>query len=239
MNLNKIVTKIDYKIRYDLDIFCKITSRGLSFPNFKLIFRRIACGNPNPKKKEFAYFRILENNGKKCIQFIIFYQWQYFPPHKHDYHPFNIYLDENSDVTHIIYDKGHHSSQTLYPSNEALNFSIFMPDHHFTTQFKSKIITRPFKCTYKPLKPRQIIYFWKINSMAQLKLRTKLIDPWDPGIKYTFRDEVRCPFCGAVHLLDFMNVENNQLFLQIRCKDHEFKAKYDLIKQSFSSKNIE
>ena len=109
MNLDKIVAKPNYNICYDLSKFCKITSSGLLFPNFKLILRRVACGNPNPKKNEFAYFRILENfNKQKCIQFIIFYQWQYFPPHKHDYHPFFIYLNEKDDVNYLMYDKGHH-----------------------------------------------------------------------------------------------------------------------------------
>ncbi|MFX0138489.1 MAG: hypothetical protein ACFFDN_32905, partial [Candidatus Hodarchaeota archaeon] len=183
-------------------------------------------------------FRILENNGEKCIQFIIFYQWQYFPPHKHDYHPFFIFLDENSNVSHMIYDKGHHRGKKILPTNEPLIFSIFLPDHHFETKFKSMILTRPLKCTYKPFKPKQIIYFWKINSMAQLKLRTKLIDPWDPGINYTFRDEVKCPYCENSHLLDFMNLDKNRLFLEIECRNHKFKAEYDIMRQTFSINKI-
>ena len=238
MNLDKIVIKSNYNIRYDLNKFCKITSRGLLFPNFKLILRRVACGDPNPKKKEYTYFRIIENNDEKCIQFIIFYQWQYFPPHKHDYHPFFIYLDKNSDVNHMIYDKGHHRGKKILPTSKPLIFSIFLPDHHFETKFKSMILTRPLKCSYKALKPRQILYFWKINSMAQLKLRTKLIDPWDPGIHYTFRDEVKCPSCGNLHLLDFMNLKKNKLFLEIECKNHRFKAEYDIIGQTFITKKL-
>lgn len=238
MNLDTIVKKTDYKIRYDLNKFCKITSKGLLFSNFKLILRRIACGNPNPKKNEYAYFRILENDENKCIQFIIFYQWQYYPPHKHDYHPFFIYVDENLNVSHMIYDKGHHSSKVIYPTKDPLIFSITSPDHHFSTQFNSMIMTRPFRCTYKPLMPRQIMYFWKINSMAQFKLRTKFINPWDPGIQYTFRDEAKCPYCGNIHLLDFMNLVKNRLFLEIECNNHKFKAEYNINNQIFSSNKI-
>ncbi|MHA1379257.1 MAG: hypothetical protein ACTSRG_12815 [Candidatus Helarchaeota archaeon] len=239
MNLDKIVAKNNYVIRYDLTNFCKITSAGLLFPNFKLILRRVACSNPNPRKKEFVFFRILENlTNEKCIQFIIFYQWQYLPPHKHDYHPFFIFLNNKSQVRCIIYDKGHHNGKIVYPTKDPLVLSVFKPDHGYTTQFKSYYVSKPFKCTYKAFKPKQIIYFWKINSMAQLKLRTKLIDPWTPGIKYTFRDEVKCPYCKSKHLFDFMNVEKNRLVLEVKCKDHKFMAEYNIKSQIFSAKKI-
>ncbi|MHA1301866.1 MAG: hypothetical protein ACTSO9_20815, partial [Candidatus Helarchaeota archaeon] len=160
-------------------------------------------------------------------------------PHKHDYHPFFIFLDKNSQVSYMIYDKGHHNGKIIYPTKDLLILSVFKPDHGYTTQFKSFNITRPFKCTYKALKPEQIIYFWKINNMAQLKLRTKLVDPWDPGIKHTFRDEAKCPYCSKIHLMDFMNLQKNRLYLKIQCKlNHSFVAEYDIKNQTFSSKKI-
>ncbi|MFX1297940.1 MAG: hypothetical protein ACFFD2_24215, partial [Promethearchaeota archaeon] len=99
-------------------------------------------------------------------------------------HPFYIYLDANDNVKYLIIDDGHHFSK-LIPMEEkkrkkSIDITIFLPDHGLTNQIKRA--GKIFKPRLIPLLPDQIEKWWIINNMAQLKLRTKLIDPWAPGL---------------------------------------------------------
>ena len=242
MNFQDYVVKPGYKISYDKSVFSEFT-----FPNLKLILRRALCGDPNPKTGEFLYYRILENPklNEKCIQLMLFYNFQKVPPHKHDYHSFLIFLDDKNNVKSLIYDKGHHRSKVIYPKKgkNVLIITVFMWDHHFiilpTKGWKKKRfwLTSPLKYTLKPLDPRQIWYFWTIPSMAQLKIRSKLIDPWDSRMIETFRDVFQCPTCGKEHHMDLMKVDKGILTLTIPCKGHFFIAINDLKKQKLYTKN--
>ncbi|NHI94592.1 MAG: hypothetical protein EAX96_19025 [Candidatus Lokiarchaeota archaeon] len=244
MDLEELVVKKPYKVSYDKSILS-----NFEFPNFKLVLRRALCGNPNPKTGEYLFYRIIENPivHEKCLQFILFYNFQKFPPHKHDYHSFLIYLDNKNNVKSLIYDKGHHRSKIIYPKREKniLLLSVMMWDHHYillpVKGWKKRFfwLTRPLKFTLKPLNGRQIWYFWTIPSMAQLKLRSKLIDPWDPQQFVTFRDVFYCPKCGKEHHMDYMNVKGSTLSLDIECNGHLFNAEYDLQNQKLYSKKIE
>ena len=243
MNLDEIVKKPEYNISYD-----KVLLSDFTFPNLKLILRRALCGDPNPKTGEFFYYRILENPKlkEKCIQLMLFYNFQKFPPHKHDYHCFLLFLDEKNNVKSLIYDEGHHRSKIIYPKKDknVLIITVFMWDHHFvilpTKGWKKNLfwLTSPLKYTLKPLDPKQIWYFWTIPSMASLKIRSKLIDPWDPRMVETFRDIFTCPKCGKEHFMDLMNVNKGILSLNIPCDDHSFMAHYDLVKQKLYTKII-
>ncbi|MHA1783969.1 MAG: hypothetical protein ACTSVY_10545 [Candidatus Helarchaeota archaeon] len=239
MKFERYTVKKQYKVSYDESILS-----NFKFSNLKLILRKALCGDPNPSTGEFLYFRTLINPDldEKCIQLILFYNFQKFPPHKHDYHSFLLFLDDNERVKYLIYDKGHHLSKVVYPKkeNSVLFLSVMMWDHHFiilpTKKWKKKSIwlTRPLNYTLKPLHPKQIWYFWTIPSMAQLKIRSKLTDPWDPEMKKTFRDVFKCPICGKKHYMDLMNVsikEKGKLSLDVRCKNHFFTAINDLKNQ--------
>jgi len=244
MNLDEIVKKPGYKISYDKAFFSEF-----NFPNLKLILRRALCGDPNPKTGEFLYYRILENTKKneKCIQLMLFYNFQKLPPHKHDYHSFLLFLDEENNVKSLIYDKGHHRSRVIYSKKEKniLIITVFMWDHRFivfpTKGWKKKLLrlTSPLKYTLKPLDPKQIWYFWTITSMAQLKIRSKLIDPWDPRMKETFRDIFKCPICGKEHHMDYMDVDKEILTLTVPCNGHSFVATNDLKNQKLFTRKIE
>ena len=63
---------------------------------------------------------------------------------------------------------------------ESVDITIFLPDHGLTNQIKH--LSKIFRPKLLPLLPEQIQKWWLINNMAQLKLRTKLIDPWAPGL---------------------------------------------------------
>ena len=241
MDLAKLVVKHPYIISYDKSLLS-----NFKFPNFKLVLRRALCGNPNPKTGEYLYYRILENPDLKerCLQFILFYNFQKFPPHKHDYHSFLIYLDEQNHVKYLIYDEGHHRSKLIYPKKDknVLLLSVMMWDHHYiilpVKRWKKRAfwLTQPLKFTLKSLDPKQIWYFWTIPSGAQLKLRSKLIDPWDPMQKITFRDIFACPVCGKEHHMDYMDVQGSKLSLEIACNGHSFIAINDLKSQKLYTK---
>ena len=84
----------------------------------------------------------------------------------------------------MIIDDGHHFSKLiLVPENphaNSVDITLFLPDHGLTNQVRK--FGKIFKPRLIPLLPDQIKKWWLINNMAQLKLRTKLIDPWAPGL---------------------------------------------------------
>ena len=113
MDISKLVVKSPYKISYDDRLIS-----NFEFSNFKLVLRRALCGDPNPKTGEYLYYRILKNPdlNEKCLQFILFYNFQKFPPHKHDYHSFLIYLDEKKNKYPELY-----SAEKLFHIGSLLN----------------------------------------------------------------------------------------------------------------------
>ena len=260
--------KPGYKIFYE-----KALLNNFNFPNTKINLRYLLCGPPK-SLGEGIFYRIIQKKEQKCIQCIIFYKIQRFPYHPHDYHPFYIYLDDDNRVEFIILDDGHHFSKLIskreIENKKSINITIFLLDHGLTDQINR--FSKPFKPKFVPLLPEQIKKWWLINNMAQLKLRTKLIDPWAPGLipkvptqkksllyrlnyilptkiftfaeenqRFTFRDEVFCPYCKTMETLDFMPLHQDpatgKYFLQkqVTCKNsHRY-----LIQYNFESGQIE
>ncbi|TFF87510.1 MAG: hypothetical protein EU550_03120 [Promethearchaeota archaeon] len=167
----------DYEISYDKTII-----DDLRFKNLDVVLSCFLC-NPPKSKNEGLYYRIIKSKHGTCIQCIAFWHRQWFPYHIHDYHPFYIYLDDDKHVKFILIDDGHHYSKKIFIDKKKLGSSIrisfFLPDHGLTDRLN---FGRVFKPNFIPLKPRQIINWWVINNMAQLKLRTKLVDPYKDGL---------------------------------------------------------
>lgn len=168
--------------QYDLS-FSKSELNDFNFKNLQLTFRYLLCGPPQ-SQGEGLFFRIIHSAKGSCIQCIFFYKTQWIPYHPHDYHPFYIYLDEKEYVQFLVIDGGHHFSQLIPIKPKSLpcslNLTIFLPDHGITDQIdKFSRIFRPKLC---PLTANQLKSWWLINNMAQLKLRTKILDPWAPGL---------------------------------------------------------
>ncbi len=173
------VVKSEYQISYD-----KVLLNNFKFKNLSINFRHLLCGPPKSTDEGLYYRIIYGNKKKKCIQCIFFYKIQWIPYHPHDYHPFYIYLDEKDNVAYLIIDDGHHFSKLLPIQKDIkkslINLTIFLPDHGLTDQINK--MGRIFQPKLIPLLPDQIERWWLINNMAQLKLRTKLIDPWASGL---------------------------------------------------------
>ena len=172
------VAKPDYHLTYD-----KSQLNEFNFENLRIIFKTFLCLPPK-SKTEGLYFRILKSNQGKCIQCLFFYKIQWIPYHPNDYHPFYVYLDEKNYVKYVIIDDGHHFSKLIpispEPKEDVLIMSLFLPDHGLTGRIN--LLGKTFKPHLIPLLPEQISDWWLINNMAQLKLRTKLVDPWAPGL---------------------------------------------------------
>ena len=172
------VIKSEYQISYD-----KTLLNDFHFKNLRIIFRCLLCGPPK-SKGEGLFYRIIDGDKGTCIQCLFFYKTQWIPYHPHDYHPFYIYLNKENNVRFLIIDDGHHFS-SLIPIHEGndeniINITVLLPDHGLTNQIKR--IGKLFRPKLNPLSPAQIEKWWLINNMAQLKLRTKLIDPWASGL---------------------------------------------------------
>ena len=173
-----ICVKPEYQISYD-----KTLLNNFHFKNLRINFRYFLCGPPR-SQGEGLFYRIIHGAKGKCIQCIFFYKTQWIPYHPHDYHPFYIYLDDVNNVSSLIIDDGHHFSKLIpikkVKESTTINITIFLPDHGLTDQIKK--FSKKFHPNLIPLLPNQIVKWWTINNMAQLKLRTKLIDPWAPGL---------------------------------------------------------
>lgn len=172
------MVKPEYKISYN-----KSRLLNLLFEKNRINLRYFLCGPPK-SDEEGIYYRFIHNQDKLCIQCIVFYKTQWIPYHPHDYHPFYIYLTADDELDFILIDDGHHFSKLIPIKNakgsKPVNITIFLPDHGLTDQLNW--ISRKFYPKLIPLTPDQIKKWWLINNMAQLKLRTKLIDPWAPGL---------------------------------------------------------
>lgn len=230
MNVEKYVAQEPYRISYDREMIS-----NFKFPNFTLILRRALCGNPNPQKGGWLFYRSLFNPklNETCLQFVLFYRFQKVPPHWHDYHSFLLYLDEKHDVKYLIFDKGHHWSQLVHPprNKKAFILAVFLWDHRYVLLPYKKIYlwaSQPLTFSLKELTPEMIYHLWTIKSGAQIKMRSKLVNPWNPEIKITFRDVFTCPFCQKRHQMDYMEVQGSVLTSTIKCKGHSYQAIYDL-----------
>jgi len=178
LKTNFCIAKPESRLTYD-----KTLLNGFNFENLKITFKYFLCLPPK-SENEGLYYRILENNQGKCIQCIFFYKTQWIPYHPHDYHPFYIYLDDYTSVKYVIIDDGHHFTKLISLDakikKNSLILTLFLPDHGLTNQINR--LGKIFEPKLIPLLPEKIITWWQINNMAQIKLRTKLVDPWASGL---------------------------------------------------------
>jgi hypothetical protein len=215
-NKNHIrVAKPDYSLNYDLSLL-----NGFNFENLRIIFKTFLCLPPK-SQTEGLYFRILESSQGKCIQCLFFYKIQWIPYHPHDYHPFYIYLDENNYVKNVIIDDGHHFSKLIPLSQKTpkslLIISLFLPDHGLTNQIN--LLGKTFNPHLIPLLPEQISEWWFINNMAQLKLRTKLVDPWAHGLIPKTASKHQSLLFRLNHIIPFKIFPSDEINLQFTFRD--------------------
>jgi hypothetical protein len=212
------IAKPEYRLSYDKSLL-----NGFNFKNFRIIFKYFLCFSPN-SKDEGLYYRILESSQGKCIQCIFFYKTQYIPYHPHDYHPFYIYLDDNNCVRYVIIDGGHHFSKLISVDAKAqkklLIIALFLPDHGLTNQINH--LGKNFEPTLIPLLPEQIVKWWQINNMAQIKLRTKLVDPWAPGLIPNIPSQNKSLIYRLNYILPFKICPSEEKNLRFSFRDEAF-----------------
>jgi hypothetical protein len=193
---------------------------------------RFLCLDPRPSRGEGLYVRrVRRADGASCVQAILFYRVQWLPYHLHDYAPFYLYFDPPGRLAEIVYDAGHHRAARLSPG-QADRLTVSAPWHALRpgrTPLAVKLRAAEF-----PLDDDTIRHWWyQKRSQAQLKLRSKLVDPWLPGLRPdggapgTFRDEAPCPRCGVVTPLGAMEIDGVDLLRRMRCPaGHPFVAAY-------------
>ena len=193
---------------------------------------RFACLDPNAARREGLYVRrVVRADGASCVQVILFYRVQWVPYHRNDFAPFFVYLDANDALTRIVYDVGHHRAATLLPHPD-LCLTVVAPWHALRPGRTA--LARRLRATELRLTDDVIRAWWyEPRTEAQLKLRSKLVDPWHPGLQGigrehgTFRDEAACPRCGRPALMDDMEVRGPDLVRPTRCPvGHPFVAAY-------------
>lgn len=212
------IAKPDYSLSYD-----KTLLNGFNFANLKITFKFFLCFPPK-SKDEGLYYRILESKRGKCIQCIFFYKIQWLPYHPYDYHPFYIYLDGDNRVKHVIIDGGHHFSKLISVNAKTqerrLIIALFLPDHGLSNQINH--FGRIFEPNLIPLAPEQIIRWWKINNMAQIKLRTKLVDPWAPGLIPNTPSQDKSLIYRLNYILPFKIFPSEEEHLRFTFRDEAF-----------------
>jgi hypothetical protein len=204
-----------YKVSYDENII-----NNFKFKNIYIKFTCFLC-RPPTSKNEGIYYRIIESNEGKCIQCISFWKRQWFPYHVHDYHPFYIYLDRKNLVKFILIDDGHHYSKRA----KSRVITFFLLDHGLTDQITH--IGKQFKPKLIPLTSNQIIKWWIIDNMAQLKLRTKLVDPYIDGLIPREELEKDSLIYRLNHLTKYPIVPREKHILRYSFRDEVFCPKCD------------
>jgi hypothetical protein len=136
-------------------------------------------------------------------------------------------------VTRLVYDKSHHRAE-LKINPEMYTFTILAPWH--AIQYGRRYWpSKPMRLSYHPLEEQLIRQWWFLPGRAQLKLRSRLVDPWHDGLigpredrRFTFRDEARCPVCGEGVEMDAMDLHGNCLQARRRCRQkHLLDVCYD------------
>ena len=196
-------------------------------------FYRFFAGEHDPDKGEGFYYRIVFNPMLKeyCSQVISYYRIQRFPYHVNDYHPFFVYFS-NGRITRLLYDPGHHHSAYAHLGAGKQALTIEYPWHSFCSG--RKLFAIPLKPNYLNSLDLVLVDWWMQPGMPQFKLRSKIVDPWNPGLfpkntqeRGSFRDEVICPNCSKIYYFDEMNLENGVFQLPVECCSKTFIASYD------------
>ena len=204
-----------------------------------LQFFRAWCGNPNEKKGEGIYYRLVRQpaDGRSCLQLILYYRVQWFPYHPNDFAPMNIYLESGGEVSRILYDSFHHTVATIIEPR-SLYFTVFAPWHAFKPGRQGWPISQ-MQTAYHAMEDSVILRWWFLRGKSQLKLRSKLVDPWHAGltkqsgeVRPTFRDEGKCPVCNRTVQMDTMHIQGAEFSKACRCAlGHSFTVRYDSERQ--------
>lgn len=208
-----------------------------------LQFFRAWCGNPNGRKGEGVYYRLVRqpSDQRSCLQLILYYHVQWLPYHPNDFAPIFIYLEPDEKVSRILYDSLHHAAATIF-APKTLSFTVIAPWHAFRYSWQGWPTTR-MQTAYHAMHDSIVLQWWFLRGKAQLKLRSKLIDPWHMGLveqsresRPTFRDEVKCPACGRTVQMDTMQIEGSVFLKDCRCsRGHRFTVCYDSQRQVIES----
>ncbi|MEM2637606.1 MAG: hypothetical protein QXL15_04595 [Candidatus Korarchaeota archaeon] len=168
-----------------------------------------------------TYYRVCEEDGEQCVQYILYYTKQLFRPHPYDYEPIFVYPDK------IIYDKMHYT--TGFAKNGWKSFTVIFPWNSITHH--NILASRKLNMNLRPLTDKLVRTWWKIPGPGQFLIRQKLINPW--RISRTFRDEIRCPVCGKLHLISQMNVNGSKLSWSSRCHGKLITILFDTEREEY------
>jgi hypothetical protein len=196
------------------------------------VFFEFLSGHFQPDRSEGIYKRMLYSPLVKeyCLQLIFYYRIQIFPYHVNDYLPMYIYFDEMHQMKRLLYDIGHHNAAEAAIKPMEV-FTVKYPWRQFEAgKSRFALNLKPITCD---LTDEVIENWWLQDGKPQCKLRTKLIDPWHPGLKPygimpgNFRDVACCPKCKSLELLDTMDIIEDHFHLSIKCKNsHFYDANY-------------
>lgn len=214
-------------------------SLTLLFDKFR--FYRLLAGNPDRNNAEGIYIRLVYSDERQeyCLQAVNYYRKQIFPYHVNDYHPFYVYYDSNYNFIRLRYDSGHHYAKVLTETGTII-LTLCFPWHGY--KIGKRFLALPYKTSFFNLNDDTLRSWWLQAGKPQFKLRTKFVDPWHEGlamqgaVKGNFRDEVHCPLCNAVELLDTMELEDTIFRVCLECQNgHRFTAIYDALSMNIMS----
>jgi hypothetical protein len=140
----------------------------------------------DPSELEAIYYRIVKRStADSCIEYIYYWNFQYFPPHSYDYEPIYVYLHDG-EVDQVAFDFFDYDARVI--SNEP-SFEIWWPWHAFGILDQTP--TQPLDSPLARLDDA-VLGRWYSSSFAhpksQFVIRQKLTDPWLIRDKSTFRD---------------------------------------------------
>jgi hypothetical protein len=140
----------------------------------------------DPAELESIYYRIMERPNESCIEYIYYYNFQFFPAHSYDYEPIYVYLT-NDNVQRVAFDLLHYVARVLSTNPP---FTIWGLWHSFLAINKSPSrMDRPLI----QLDDAILGQWYNRDPKAKFEVKQKLTDPWLLRDMSTFRDEQILP----------------------------------------------
>lgn len=139
----------------------------------------------DPCELEAVYYRIMKRPpAESCIEYIYYWNFQYFPPHSYDYEPIYVYLHDG-EVDQVAFDFYDYDARVF--SHEP-PFEICGLWHAF-----DPLDHAPIERLDRPLArlDNAVLSKWYNRPYPKSKfvIRRKLTDPWLLRDKSTFRDD--------------------------------------------------
>ena len=163
-----------------------------------------------------TYYRVVEDHGKRCVEYILYFTIQRFTPHPYDYEPIFVYDDR------VIYDKMHYNTGMV--PGKWREFTVIFPWNSIT-HYKIPL-SRKLELKLKPLTDEIIERWWSVPGKGQFLIRQKILNPW--SVRTTFRDEITCPVCGKTHVISGMEVKKNTLQWEGLCHGKKINVQFDI-----------